>query len=95
MEEKIMTRLLMSGLIAAALWIGGTASSAGQGDGKTLQKAEIFVQLGHGSNVAAVAFSPDGHIIVSGGMDSTLKLWDPEPPRVFRRLPSVSHAAMA
>ncbi len=40
------------------------------------QRPEIFVQLGHSSNVIAMAISPDGQHVVSGSSDSTIKLWN-------------------
>jgi WD40 repeat protein len=37
---------------------------------------EIVPQIGHSDWVSCAAFSPDGRIIVSGGQDNRLKLWD-------------------
>ena len=40
------------------------------------QGPDIFVQLGHSSNVSAMAISPDGKHAVSGSSDPTIKLWN-------------------
>ncbi len=43
--------------------------------GQTLHR----VWQAHTASVTALAFGPDGHTLVSGGWDNTLKLWDVEP----------------
>src|SRR5215472_7399311 len=40
------------------------------------QRRELVVQTGHSQAVDAVAFSPDGKRLVTGGFDSTIKFWD-------------------
>ncbi|MDD5168593.1 MAG: caspase family protein [Syntrophales bacterium] len=40
------------------------------------EKPEIFVQLGHASAVTAMAVSPDGRYLFSGGADNVMKQWD-------------------
>src|SRR5262245_34540406 len=41
---------------------------------------------GHTHAVGCVAFSPDGHRLASGSVDTTLRVWDatPFPPEVLR-----------
>src|ERR1700757_1744323 len=59
-------RLFAFTVIAAA--IAGSVAFA--------QKPELVVQTGHSQVVYAVAFSPDGKRLVTGGFDSTIKFWD-------------------
>lgn len=39
-------------------------------------RPEIVLQTGHRSQIRAVAASPDGQWIVTGGFDSTIRIWD-------------------
>jgi tricorn protease-like protein len=43
-------------------------------------------EKGHRDSVLAVAFSPDGKQIVSGGMDKTVKIWDVASGTVVREM---------
>src|SRR5262249_13610315 len=37
---------------------------------------DVFILRGHTSNVSALAFSPDGQRLASGGHERPIKLWD-------------------
>ncbi|MCL1468092.1 protein kinase domain-containing protein [Argonema galeatum] len=53
--------------------------STAKSDNKLIETGELRPYntfLGHFSRVNAIAFSPDGEILASGGGDSTIKLWE-------------------
>src|SRR4051794_393176 len=45
----------------------------------------LVIQTGHGWTVLGVAFSPDGHTVVTGAMDRTARLWNAKTGREIRR----------
>jgi WD40 repeat protein len=49
-------------------------------------RVDPVIQTGHTDNVTAVAFSPKGKILVSGGSDSEIKLWDVASGKELRAL---------
>jgi WD40 repeat protein len=49
--------------------------------------AEPRVLRGHRQAISAIAFTPDGRQMVSGGFDATVRLWDVATGREVRRFP--------
>jgi WD40 repeat protein len=71
--------------------VGGTYSSKGGGalivfdpsSGKELRQL-----TGHAESLAAIAFSPDGKTLASGGSDGTIRLWDTATWKALRTIVS-------
>jgi len=56
---------------------------------------DVVLESGHGANISALAFSPDGKYVVSGSEDATLKLWDPNSGAEIRTLRGHSNIVTA
>ncbi|MHC9541208.1 MAG: caspase family protein [Vulcanimicrobiota bacterium] len=60
-------------------------NKAGLQGAKTGTKGpELVLQDGHIFVVSSVSFSPDGRYLISGGQDTTIKLWETETGRCLR-----------
>jgi len=55
-----------------------------RGSGPTRQKMEAVVQIGHLDEVFSGAISPDGRYLLSGSLDTTMKLWEISTGREIR-----------
>jgi WD40 repeat protein len=49
------------------------------------EKPQLVVQLGHYGYVKSVAFSPNGRLVLTGGADGSVCLWDVRSGREIRR----------
>lgn len=92
-----MKHVLMAGLCLFFTMVqcvtGSTASAqvkkpSSQSPAKTSarHKPEITIHSGHAGSITTLAFSPDGRFLLSGGSDSTLKIWDTTNWRLVRTL---------
>nr|VFJ66636.1 MAG: WD40 repeat [Candidatus Kentron sp. DK] len=59
--------------------------------GKLSYIESVLTFDGHFDNVNAVAFGPDGHTVLSGSSDDTLKLWEVASGQVIRTFRGHSH----
>jgi len=56
------------------------------------EERELTTLRGHPGTVEALAFSPDGQMLASGGSDGTIKLWWVRDGQELRTLPAHYHA---
>ncbi len=97
--RRISCSIITLLLLVAAEIVSGAASaqltklySPGHPIGSDQEQPRLVLQLGHSSaGVTAVAFSPNGSLIVTASYDQTACLWDAANGRELRRF--IGHAA--
>ena len=47
---------------------------------------QLVPQVGHSESINAIAFSPNGRMIISGGRDLGIKIWEPDSGRINRTI---------
>lgn len=70
-------------LVIALLWLLTSATNASAQD---RAKIEIVPILGHSSLVSSMAFSADGARVLSGSLDTTVRIWNPETGQLLASL---------
>ena len=88
-------------LLLAALGFACTANPPGPvaptrgPDGATADRPELVLQSGHPDGIPGIAFTPDGRHLVSGGRDSSVKIWEVASGRELRSLSGHGDAVSA
>src|ERR1700722_18314029 len=71
---------------ATAVWLYLAWTTLSVGVGWSAPGVEFVAQTGHTNAIDAVAFSPDGSLLASGGHDAIIKLWDVQTGSELRAL---------
>jgi WD40 repeat protein len=70
----LIRRRFASAIISTLLVATTTLASATEA--RPPSTIEIVPQIGHSNEITSVAFSPDGHQVLTGSYDGTARLWD-------------------
>src|SRR5882724_186685 len=70
---------LLSRGLAQAPSVGGSAPPT-----PTMGQQPLVIQSGHSSTVSSIALSHDGKLLLTGGVDRVVQLWDVRSGRVIR-----------
>jgi WD40 repeat protein/uncharacterized caspase-like protein len=68
-------------MFSAISCLGQTRQSQGE-----LAEPQLVLQASHTGTVTGVAFSADGRLLISGGFDGIIKVWDPLDRRELRSI---------
>src|SRR5262249_17771598 len=64
----------------------GSTNTTQTNPASSQSKPELILQAGHTMAINALAFSPDGRWLASGGRDTTIKIWDTSTGSVLRTI---------
>ena len=56
---------------------------------------ELVLQIGHGNEIYAVAFAPDGRTLAAGGSEPSVRIWDANTGELRRILAQNPTTALA
>lgn len=79
MKQEIMTKLLRYILHTLVILLCFAPAMAQQ-----VITEPVMTLKGHTKDIEALAYSPDGKILVSGGWDNTIKVWNPESGELMK-----------
>ena len=74
--------------LALAAWAESPTSAADASMAKLLSEQQqdgMHIGSTDGSNVTTIAFAPDGRLLASGGLDGSVRLWNPQTGRAVDR----------
>jgi WD40 repeat protein len=98
--KLLMVAVALPALLIGSASAADTAPTATSPDGKVQARADgktilltdaasgkVFAKMtGHTDTVTALAFSPDGKSLASGGADKTVRFWDVATGKEIRKL---------